>query len=46
MDRKTMKEALETLLGKHETEMALASAAEHPAEISGKVLRSEQAGWW
>lgn len=46
MDRKTMKEALEALLGKHETELALAGAAEHPAEISGKVLRSEQQAWW
>ena len=41
-----IRRALESLIGKHETKLALESAAEAPVQIGAKILRDQKDVWW
>jgi|GEM_PF-4404343 len=45
MQKDAVRAALEMLIGKKEATLALAGAAARPTEVSGTVLRAQEAGW-
>ena len=45
MQKDVVRAALEMLIGKQETALALAGAAARPTEVSGTVLRTQEAKW-